>query len=164
MICHFISYYDFYNALRSTELYPLSWYSYLSHCIQYKLYSNSKMFCIAHWLTVHKPVMTCTVYELVWVITALKPKCMLSAFKPILPTLYIKVNDFFTWFYNVIHLQTTDRRIIQSSSQHQYTEVTCFSSGNAPLVFFLRFYTHCTLFIVSYNVKWLHSVIYIKVR
>lgn len=48
------------------ELHPLYLYLYLSHCIQYKLYSNSKMLRIAHRSTVNKLIMMrCTVYGLV---------------------------------------------------------------------------------------------------
>lgn len=49
---------------------------------------------------------------------------MLSALKPILPILYIMVSDF-SCDYDVIHFKNTERRIIQSSKQHQSTEITC---------------------------------------
>lgn len=68
----------------------------LSHCIQYKLYWNCKMLCIAHWSTVHKPVMM----TVVLLYKGLKPECMLTA-----NTVHYD-HWFFIWFYNVIHLQT----------------------------------------------------------
>lgn len=62
------------------ESYFPSLYLYLSHCIHYKLYLICKMVCIAHWSTVHKPVMM----TVLWVSMSyilVENQCMLTFFK-----------------------------------------------------------------------------------
>lgn len=90
--------FDICNMHKSWGLKQLYQYLFLnkSHCIQYKLYSNSKTLCIAHQSTVHKPARTtCTHYEL-----SSFASCIKSWWSDFQPIIYTIADTFFTMLWH----------------------------------------------------------------
>lgn len=120
--------------------------------------SNSTMPCIARWSTVDQPVgITSTCYALVQNTSCIKAS--MTAFKPVLPVVYINSQCF---FIRLCHQFTNIFRGVMQSGYHEsvYKKNACIFLRKWFLSSYQMSHIHFTSFIISYHVK----LFYIKVK